>query len=222
SSQQFEQGIAPLENPNDVGERTPIKGGFAIPMLLEKKEPRIPDFDEVRDKITQRYKEEKARERLEQTARELANNTGAASDLKAVAEKLGLEGKDQADYKLGDPLGEAGAAPAIDDALFALPAGQVHKSPIKVGENWVVVGLTKRTEPDMLTKFAQQRDQLMQEALRERRNQVFDDYINAVQARMQSEGRIKIYEDVLARIADSAEAAAPAQRPRLPIQTQTK
>ena len=32
SSQQFEAAIAPLNNPNDVGERTGVKGGFAIPM----------------------------------------------------------------------------------------------------------------------------------------------------------------------------------------------
>ena len=29
TSPQFEEGIAPLENVNDVGEKTPIKNGFA-------------------------------------------------------------------------------------------------------------------------------------------------------------------------------------------------
>jgi peptidyl-prolyl cis-trans isomerase D len=219
SSQQFEQGIAPLNNPNDVGDRTPIKGGFAIPMLLEKKEPRIPDFDEVKDKVTQGYKQEQARQRLEQTARDLAANTGAAADLKAAAEKASLEAKEQVDYALGSPLGEAGTAPALDDAIYALQSGQVAKTAVKTGENWVVVGVTKRKEAD-LADFAKQRDQLMQQALSERRNQVFDDYVNGIQARMLREGKIKIYEDVLARIADSAESAAPASRPRVPIPTQ--
>ncbi len=44
SSQQFESVIAPLNNANDVGERTGVKGGFAIPMLVDKKEPRISDL----------------------------------------------------------------------------------------------------------------------------------------------------------------------------------
>lgn len=218
SSQQFEQGIASLNNPNDVGERTPVKGGFAIPMLLEKRDPRIPEFDEVKDKVVQGYKQEQARQRLDQTARDLASNTGSASDLKAAAEKLGLEAKDQADYKLGEPLGEAGTTPAIDNAIYALQPGQVSKSPIKIGDNWVVIGLTKRREAD-LADFAKQRDKLMETALSERRNQVFDDYVNAIQARMQREGKIKIYEDVLARMADSSETAAPAPRPRIPVPT---
>lgn len=213
SSQQFDQGIAPLNNPNDVGERTPIKGGFAIPMLLEKKDPRIPEFDEVKDKVANAFKQEQARQRLEQTAKDLAN-TGAAADLKAAAERAGLEAKEQADYKLGDPLGEAGTSPALDDAIYALQAGQVSKSPIKVGDGWVVLGVTKRDEAD-LTKFAGQRDQLMQTALSERRNQVFDDYVNAIQSRMQNEGKIKIYEEVLTRLAESDPAAG--QRQRIPI-----
>ncbi|HKS29745.1 MAG TPA: SurA N-terminal domain-containing protein [Pyrinomonadaceae bacterium] len=214
SSQQFEQGIAPLQNPNDVGERTPVKGGFAIPMLLEKRDPRIPEFDEVKDRVATAYKQEQARNRLEQTARDLANNTNAAADLKAAATSAGLEAKEQEDYKLGDPLGEAGTSPAIDDALFSLQAGQVNKAAVKSGEGWVVVGITKRTDPDS-AKYATERDKLMQQALTERRNQVFDDYVNAIQARMQREGQIKIYEDVLARIADSDPAAG--GQPRIPI-----
>ena len=214
SSQQFEQGIAPLQNPNDVGERTPVKGGFAIPMLLEKRDPRIPEFDEVKDRVATAYKQEQARNRLEQTARDLANNTNAAADLKAAATSAGLEAKEQEDYKLGDPLGEAGTSPAIDDALFSLQAGQVNKAAVKSGEGWVVVGITKRTDPDS-AKYATERDKLMQQALTERRNQIFDDYVNAIQARMQREGQIKIYEDVLARIADSDPAAG--GQPRIPI-----
>ena len=37
SSQQFEAIIAPLNSPNEVGERTGVKGGFAIPMLIEER-----------------------------------------------------------------------------------------------------------------------------------------------------------------------------------------
>ena len=71
SSQQFESAIAPLNNPNDVGERTGIKNGFAIPMLVEKREPRIPEFDEVKDKVRSAVKEEKAKTQLEQTAKDI-------------------------------------------------------------------------------------------------------------------------------------------------------
>jgi peptidyl-prolyl cis-trans isomerase D len=41
SSQQFEEAIAPLTNANDVGERTGIKNGFAVPLLVDKRDPRF-------------------------------------------------------------------------------------------------------------------------------------------------------------------------------------
>lgn len=216
SSPQFEQGIAMLNNPNDIGERTPIKGGFSIPMLVDKKEPRIPDFDEVKDKVTQGVRQERARAQLEEKARELASNAKGPGDLKAAAEKLGLQAQTSNDYKLGSPLGEAGTAPVLDEAIYDLKAGEVTKMPIKVGDNWVVVGATKRTEAD-LTEFAKQRDQLTQSMLSTRRDAVFRDYIASTQARFQHEGKIKIYKDVLKQLEeDEPPAAAPPQMPQMP------
>jgi peptidyl-prolyl cis-trans isomerase D len=213
SSQQFEQAIQPLNNSGDVGERTGIKNGFAVPMLVDKKEPRIPEFDEVKDKVAQALKQDKAKQQLEQTARQLASSVGMASDLKTAAEKLGLEGQTADAYKLGSPLGTAGTSPAADNAIYNLKAGEVVKEPVKIGDNWVVVGATKRVEAD-LAEFAKQRESLMQGALQERRGQVFEDYINAVQAKLQSEGRIKIYDDVIARLSDQEEPLAVPRKPQ--------
>src|SRR5438067_9191210 len=83
SSQQFEEAIAPLNNPNDVGERVGIKDGFAVPILVEQKPPRIPEFDEVKDKVTHAVKDEKAKAMLEQKAKELAAGVKTPGDLKA-------------------------------------------------------------------------------------------------------------------------------------------
>jgi peptidyl-prolyl cis-trans isomerase D len=218
SSPQFEQAIAPLNNAGDIGERTPVKGGFAIPVLVDKKEPRIPEFDEVKDKVSQAVKLEKAKSELEQKAKELAQNTGKPEDLKGAAEKLGLQSATSDAYKVGSPLGEAGTSPALDEAIYNLKVGEVDKTPVKVGENWVVVAATKRTEAD-LAEFAKQRDQLTQSALSSKRNQVFEDFIAAAQERMKAEGKIKVYEDVLAKMQEEEPppmAAQPRRAPRMP------
>ena len=216
NSQQFEEAIAPLENPNDVGERTGIKNGFAIPMLVEKKGPRIPDFSEVKDKVTQAVKTEKAKSMLEDKAKELIANAKSPGDLKAAAAKLGLEAKAEANYKVGTPLGEAGSSVTLDDPLYAAKTGEVLKTPIFLNSNYLVIGVNTRTEAD-LAEFAKQRDSLMQTALTERKNQVFEDYLTAVQKRMEQNGKIKIYKDVLAGMMEAEEPeAAPQRRP--PIQ----
>jgi hypothetical protein len=213
SSPQFEEAIKPLEKPGDIGERTPVKNGFAIPTLVERRDPRIPDFAEVKDKVTERVKDERAKAQLEQTARDIAGAANAPGDLKAAAEKYGLEVKTIEKYKKGQPLETAGTNPALDEALFNLKEGELTKTPVQVGDTWVVVGITKRTDAD-LAEFNKQHDQLMQSALSTKRNDVYEDYITALKARYDRENKIKVYDDVLARIADEEPEAAPPQMPR--------
>jgi peptidyl-prolyl cis-trans isomerase D len=216
SSQQFEQAIEPLKNPQDVGERTSVKGGFAIPLLADKKDPHVPEFDEAKEKVVKAFKKDKAKAQLEEVARNLAGGATSAADLKAAAAKLGLEAKDEGAYKLGMPLGEAGTSPAADEALFALKEGEITKTPVKMGgDAWVVIGASKRTEAD-LAEFNKNRDRLVEQSADARRNQVFGDYITAAKKRMEGEGRIYINEDLLAQLEeDQPEAGAP-QMPRRP------
>jgi len=217
SNQQFENAIEPLNNLNDVGERTGIKSGFAIPMLVDKKDPRVPDYDEVKDRIAKDYKQEKAKEQLDQKARELASSANSAADLKAAAEKAGLEVKTEDAYKDGKTIAKLAPSSALDQAIYGLKEGEVTKAPIKVGDDWVVVGVTKRREAD-LAEFAKQREQLTESALRERQNQVYSDYITAAIARMKSENRIKIYQNVLDRMEEDEPQIMPQpQRRSFPV-----
>jgi parvulin-like peptidyl-prolyl isomerase len=115
-------------------------------------------------------------------------------------------------------LGKAGTSPALDESVFNLKAGEVTKIPVKVGDNWVVLGVTNRHEAD-LAEFAKQREQLTQTMLSARQNQVFEDYVTTVQQRMKQDGRIKIYQDVLGRMEEDEPEVMPAPRQQLPIPT---
>jgi hypothetical protein len=58
----------------------------------------------------------------------------------------------------------------------------------------------------------------MQQALSDRKNQVFEDYLAAVMTRMKQAGKIKTYQDVLDTMAEDEPEAQPApRRPQLPI-----
>ncbi len=217
SSPQFEEAIKPLANPNDVGERVSIKGGFAVPLLVAKKDPGIPDFEDVKEQVAERVRQEQARAKLEQTAREVINGAPEPSGLKAASERLGLTAETLNDYKLGSPLGEAGSSSALDEAILNLKTGEISREPIKVGNNWVVVGATKRTDAD-LAEFAKQSDSLTETMLEARRSQVYEDYISAIQQRMMAEGKIEIHESALAQLQDDEPpVAAPRFPPTSPV-----
>jgi peptidyl-prolyl cis-trans isomerase D len=217
SNQQFDGKIASLNNVNDVGEVANIKGGFAITMLVDKKEPRTPEFDEVKTKVAAAVKQQRAKDQLEQKAREIAGSINSVADLKAAAEKAGFEVATETDYTLGTPLGKGGTSPAVDEAIYALKAGEVTKTPLKVGGNWIILGVTERKEAD-LAEFAKQRDQLTQTMLTGKQSQLFEDYISAVQQRMKQEGEIKVNKDVIADLEASEPEVAPAMpRPQFPV-----
>jgi peptidyl-prolyl cis-trans isomerase D len=218
SSPQFEEAIQPLEEPGQVGDRVGIKNGFAVPVLVEKRDPRIPDFDEVKDKVAQDLKRSRAQDQLEQTARDIAANASSPDVLKAAAEKAGLKAEDEDKYKLGQPLGKAGADPALDAAIYALKAGEVSKTPVKVGSDYVVVAVKARKDADP-AEFDKQKAQLMESALDEQRNQLFDEYLTSARRQLESKGRIEIYNDTLAKLEETEEPAAQ-QLPggNLPIQ----
>ena len=208
SNQQFELAIDPLKNPNDVGEATQIKGGFAIPMLLETKEPRIPEFDEVKKKVSDTIKEQRAKEQLEQRAKDLAASLSGPDGVKAAGEKEGYDSGLEEGFKLGSTLGKAGSSAALDDLIYSLKEGEVSKTPLRVGENWVIVGVNRKIDADQ-TGFASQKDTLKQSMLTERQNQLFEDYVAGVQQRMRQSGQIKIYDKVLAQLEESEPAAEP-------------
>jgi parvulin-like peptidyl-prolyl isomerase len=142
----------------------------------------------------------------------------SAADVQAAGEKAGFEAGADSGYKLGSPMGKAGTSPALDEAVYALKTGEVTKTPVKVGDNFVIVGVKLRTEAD-LADFAKQREQLTQTMLGERQTQVFDDYVAAVTQRMKQAGKIKIYTEVLNGMEEDEPVAAPPPRPQLPIRT---
>lgn len=214
SSQQFEDAIASLTNANDVGERTGIRNGFAVPMLIDKRDPRIPDFDEIKNKVVIAAKQEKAKSQLEQTAKDIIASAKTPADVKAAAQKYGLEAKAEANYKIGSPLADLGSSTILDDPLYKSGnTGTVLSSPIFLNENYIVLGVTKRTDADM-AEFTKQRDSLVETALKDRRDQVFGDYLSTAKLEMQRDGKIKIYKDALDELQEEQpDIDIPARRP---------
>lgn len=207
SNPTFEEAIKPLENAGDVGDRVAVSNGFAVPALVEKREPRIPDFAEVREQVIGRVKQERARSQLEQTAKELANAATPAA-LKAAAEKLGLKTATLPVYRISTPMEDAGTSPEADEVIYALKEGEVSRRPVKIGETWVVVAADKRKDPDP-TQFATQRDQLTESILDTRRASVFEDYVAAIKTRLERDNEIRINDDVLKRAATPDALEAP-------------
>jgi peptidyl-prolyl cis-trans isomerase D len=212
TSPQFEERLKPLEEAGAVGEFVGVKNGLAIPQLVEKRDPRIPDLDEVKDRVAEDLKRSRAAEQLEQAAKELAAAGGGVDALKAAATKAGLKAEDEEAFKLGRPLGTAGADPALDAAVYQLKTGEGTKAPVKVGDKWVVVAVKERrdSKPEV---FEQQKAELTERALEERRGQLFDDFLVEARRKLEEKGQIEINRDSLALLDEEEPAAMPRRPP---------
>jgi peptidyl-prolyl cis-trans isomerase D len=219
ANQQFEEALATLNNPNDVADQVGVKDGFAIPMLVDKKEPRVPEFDEVKTKVADAIKQQRAKEQIEQKAKDLIASLNSPDAVKATGEKEGFDSGYEEGWKLTSTLGKAGTSTAIDDAIYNLKQGEVSKTPIKVDDKWVIIGIVKRIEPDFKGFSGGESDRLKQQMLGARQSQVFEDYIAGVQQKMKQDGKIKIYENVLKALDDQTPVAEPALPPGLNFPT---
>ncbi len=220
-SPQFEEGIAALENQSDVGDKIPVQNGFAVPLLIEKREPRDAEFEDVRDQVAETVKIEQARTRVEEIAKQIAADAASAGNLVAAAQGKGLKAQESKSFIVGSPLGQgpsAATSDALEDAIFNLKTGEVTKTPIKIGDNWYVVGVNNRQEADT-ADFAKQRDELIADSLTQKRGQVFSDYLASKRHEMEAKGDIKIYQDALAKLETDSDTETP-QSPRIPPELQ--
>ncbi len=208
-SPQFEDGILALEEVGAVGEKTPIKDGFAIPMLAEKKDPRDATFDEVKSRVAEAVTNDQSKAKVEQIAKDIASGATNAAGITTAATGKGLKAEESKNFILGAPIGQgenASTSKDLEDAINGLKAGEVTKTPIKVGDNWYIVGVTSRTEANM-DGFAKERDQILQGMLGTKRSQVFSDYVAAARQRMEAAGQIKVYKEVIEKL-DAADKTA--------------
>ena len=91
---------------------------------LEKKDPRNSDFDEVKTKVAEAIKDQRAKEQLEQRAKDLVASLSGPDGTRLWARK-GKATSLEESFKLGSSLGKAGVSEAIDDVIYGLKAGSL-------------------------------------------------------------------------------------------------
>ena len=204
-SSELESAIFDLQNIGDFTERLNLTDAFAIAQYVERRDPHDPTFEEVKTKVEDRYRAEKAREIAADRARELCKATSpdalkAAAGMKLkVDERSGLAGGDS----IGPLITESDRSP-----VYKLNPGEVSREPIKLSDSdrYVVAAMMSRQDADMSEAgFGAERKSIETRLLQARRESFFSAYLAAVQKRMTDEGRIKIYQDRI----DSAMEVAP-------------
>jgi peptidyl-prolyl cis-trans isomerase D len=213
AASELEAAIFDLEKTGEFTERLGLSEGFVIAQYTERRDPHEPVFDEVKTKVEDRYRADRARELALERARQFCQ-AKSPDALKAAAESAKLKVDERAGLTGGESIGPL-ISEADRAAVYKLNPNEVTREPIKVSDsdNYVVVGLMSRKDADMGEAFQKERKSIEERLQQGRRESFFSAQIAAIQKKLKSEGRITIYQDVIDGAMDVMPTTGMAQPP---------
>src|SRR5579863_2720973 len=177
------------QNANAPPDQVQLHQGYAIYQVLAVKPPSTPTFEEIRSRVEDEFKNERAASLLTQKTQELSDRAKADHDLKKAAKELG------ADYKTSDFVAPDGQVPDIGSmtgpaaVAFNLKPGDIS-GPIDSGATGAVLSVTDRQAPTD-ADFAAKKDQIRDALMQNKQAEVFGLFLGNLRDQMDKSGKIK-------------------------------
>jgi peptidyl-prolyl cis-trans isomerase D len=166
--------------PNTTSGQLRTNQGFAFIALTEIKPSYVPKLDEVKEKVREDVIRTKAVDIARSKAATMAQ--AAKSNFAAAAKAAGVEVKTTELITRGSAYPQVGVSAQLDDAIFALKAGETT-GPIATSKEVVVARVKERQDVDA-AKLPTERESLRAEMLQEQRGTFFAAYMSKAKAKM--------------------------------------
>lgn len=209
----FSSAASELDEIGQIGSKIYLSDGYAIPRLMAKREPKTPTFEEVKERVIRKLQEQKAIERARQLAEQLIAQSPTIEALRKAAAARKLEVKTQEEFKRGTFLPDLERSEQLEGMAFALEVSRVASRPVRIGKDFVVFGITKRSDPDR-AKLESERKAIRERVLSTKRDQFYRSYLETLREKMIADGRIRIHQDVIEAIFSTMTGSAPARAER--------
>lgn len=194
SNPSFEEAVAKLSK-GEVGDKIGVPNGLAVPRLIDTREKGTQlTFEEAKNQVDNVVRRQREQTLVKDTAYAIINQAKNADEFRELAKKNGLEVKTDENNLTSYPANSLTLLQQIRAAVTPLKAGEVSKTPLKVGASYLIFAATSRTEPD-LSQLASQRAALRQRLASEQGNLAYDAFVKNLRKRYEDQGRVKIYQD---------------------------
>ena len=160
------------------GVSAPIKtaAGYAVVKVAQQIAAGVPPIAEIRDRVVEAVKRERAEQQLTDKAKTLAATLGKGGDFAAAAKAEGFTIGSIPLFSRSDPPKERGSLPGgVLLAALQTPAGQVAE-PVRA-EGGVYVVKTLERQPARPEGFDRERDELDKQVLEQKRALAWDTWI---------------------------------------------
>src|SRR5271166_5604337 len=181
----------------------PLPQGYAVYQVTEIQPPQTPTFEQVKDKVEQQFKEQRAQAQLAQKTQQLADRAHAEHDLAKAAKEAGVTVKSSELVDRTSQVPEIGAMSSGASVAFSMKPGEIS-SPIQGGSNGVVIKVLELQEPSP-EQMKQSWDTVKDTLLQQKRNEIEGLYIENLRDRLEKEGKIKVNKKEMERLAQSSE-----------------
>ena len=186
------------------GEVTPamrVATGWVFGTVTGRQDAYVPQLAEVRARVSDDVKQEKATELAKQRAQQIANDLKNAKDFAGAVKRAGLEVKTTELLARGSAIPDLGMSEAIDAAAFSLPQGGVSDA-ISTPTGTAVIRVAERVDVTD-AEIEQGKDALREELVNQRRDRFFGAYMEKAKGAL----RINIRQEVLAQVTGPATPA---------------
>ena len=179
-----------------VAEPVAVPQGHVIFSVDEIVESREPEFEQVEDEVRAAVAADVAVERAASTAEALGERLRAGESFNQIALEAGAAVQSTELIPRAGSVPEIGRQPALIMAAFELDGGGAG-GPVAVdGGGFALFTVTSHVQPDW-TQFGIQQEQLKEELLNQRRNNLFESMLRQLHDRYE----VVLYEEVQQRIA---------------------
>jgi peptidyl-prolyl cis-trans isomerase D len=169
-----------------------VPQGYVVFQLLGIKPPATPSFEEIRSKVENEFKNERAAFLLQQKTQELSDRAKSGHDLKKAAKDLG------ATVKTSDLVAPDGQVPDIGSmsgapAIFSMKPGDIS-APITASGNGVVAQLLEKQAPTD-QDFAEKKDGIRQSLVEAKQNDLFGLFVTNLRKDMENSHKLKVNQE---------------------------
>jgi peptidyl-prolyl cis-trans isomerase D len=186
------------------GEITPVfQAGadkLAIAELTNVTPSHIAPFEKAEANIREKFVSQRAMALAADRARQAAEKLRAGEDINKVAKELGGEVKSPPEFTLSGAVEGVGSASVFSEG-FSKPVGSIL-GPLNVFNQQVVAKTLEKTPADM-TKFAADRDKIIEDLKRKKAQERRDLFYDSILAKLIKEGKVKKHNDAIKRLVAS-------------------
>jgi peptidyl-prolyl cis-trans isomerase D len=181
----------------DVTPAMRVSTGWVFATVTGRQDPYIPKLDEVKTRVSDDVKQQKAGDMAKERAAVIATELKGAKDFAAAVKRAGLEIKTTELVTRGSAIPDLGISEAIDNVAFALPQGGVSDA-ITTPTGTAIIHVAEKVNVTD-AEVESGKDQMRDELVNARRDKFFGAYMQKAKQGL----KITTREDTLARVIGS-------------------